>query len=78
MHTVLPPVGDASKTHGETILQFTVDSGGRVDPGSFSLLKTNDPLFAASTHDMLRKVEFTPAQKDGHAVGELLQMRFPP
>jgi hypothetical protein len=52
---------------GEVLVEFTVDTTGRADPGSFAVVEASHPLFAEAVRDALPKMLFTPAVAHGSA-----------
>jgi hypothetical protein len=61
---------------GEVQAQFVVRNSGKVDMGSFKVLKSNDDLFAQAVRRWLADVTFIPARIGSTAVHQLVQQRF--
>jgi periplasmic protein TonB len=65
-----------SGVEGEVVAQFVVDSAGRVDPGSITILRADDERFARAVRDALRAMRFAPAEAGGRKVAQLVQLPF--
>lgn len=61
---------------GEVDAQFTVDTTGRADLGTFKILKATNDLFAAAVRTALPRMRFSPAEVGGHKVKQLVQQPF--
>ena len=61
---------------GRVVVQFTVDTVGRVDMASVRILSSTHDLFTRSVLDALRRFRFQPAQVAGHRVSALAEMPF--
>jgi periplasmic protein TonB len=61
---------------GEVLAQFVVDTGGRVEPGSFKVLRTTHELFAEAVEAVIPSMRFEPAEAGGHKVRMLAQQAF--
>jgi TonB family protein len=59
---------------GEVLVEFTVDTTGRADPGSFAVVEASHPLFAEAVRDALPKMLFTPAVAHGQRVRQLVRL----
>jgi TonB family protein len=59
---------------GEVLVEFTVDTTGRADPGSFAVVQSSHPLFAQAVREALPKMLFTPAVARGHRVRQLVRL----
>ena len=66
----------ASNIAGDVLAQFVVDTTGTPEIASFKALKTSDPLFAQAIKDALPSMHFTPAERGGVKVRQLVQMPF--
>jgi hypothetical protein len=53
-----------------------IDTLGRVEPGSFHLLKASDDRFVPSVRVALRDMRFLPAELCGHKVRQLTMQPF--
>ena len=67
--------GDAV-AEGTVMAQFIVDSTGRVEPGSFKVLKSDHDLFTAAVKSALPNMRFLPAEVGGRHVKQLVQQPF--
>jgi TonB family protein len=59
---------------GEVLVEFAVDTTGRADPGSFTVVMTTHPLFADAVRDALPGMLFTPALAHGRRVRQLVRL----
>jgi TonB family protein len=73
---VYPAALRAAKTSGVVIAQFTVDESGMVEPNSFKVLNSTQPLFVAAVRDVLPRLRFSPAEVQGRRVRQIVQMPF--
>lgn len=71
-----PEVMRASRTDGEVLAQFVVDTGGRAMPETFRVLKTTHDLFAQAVRAALPDMRFVPATIGGKPVRQLVQQPF--
>ena len=71
-----PDVLRASKTNGEVLAQFVVDTSGRPLPETFKVLRTTHDLFAQAVKDALPEMRFAPATIRGKPVRQLVQAPF--
>ena len=63
-------------TEGTVLVRFVVDSAGRVDPASVTIVDATHPLFAAAVRDALLRAAFRAARAAGHPVAQLVEQRF--
>jgi TonB family protein len=61
---------------GRTMLQFVVDSDGRVERCSIALVEESSPEWTAAVLPELRRARFEPARKDGRKVRQLVYQVF--
>ena len=61
---------------GEVQAQFVVDTTGRVQSGSFKVLKTTHELFATEVRKATACMRFLPAETGGKKVRQLVQQPF--
>lgn len=61
---------------GRVLVQFTVDTLGRVEMPTVKVLSSTHDLFARSVIDALRGFRFAPAEVAGHRVPALAEMPF--
>lgn len=71
-----PDLMRASRTNGEVLAQFVVDTNGVALPGTFKAIKATNPLFTQSVKDALPDMRFTPATIGGRPVRQLVQQPF--
>ncbi|HUR92287.1 MAG TPA: energy transducer TonB [Gemmatimonadaceae bacterium] len=63
-------------TGGEVGAQFVVDTLGRIETGSFKVLKATNDLFASAVRSHLPRMRFYPAEVGGRKVRQLVQQNF--
>ena len=63
----------ASGMGGRVVLEFVVDTTGRVDQSSFKVISTPHPAFANAAKEMLSKSVFRPGRMRGQAVAVLVR-----
>jgi periplasmic protein TonB len=61
---------------GEVIVRFVVDTTGYVIPGTIKIIKSTNAAFAGSVRDALPSMRFTPAERQGKKVRQLIQSPF--
>lgn len=61
---------------GETLLEYIVDGGGRVAPGSIRVIRASHPAFAQSVIEALNRARFIPAQRAGRSVAVVVRQRI--
>ncbi len=66
----------AAGIEGHVMAQFVVDSTGRVDLSSVSVLDSQHPLFSAAVRSALARMRFLPAEARGAPVAQLVQQSF--
>lgn len=71
-----PEILRDAKVEGEVLAQFVVDTGGRMLPGSFKVLRSDHALFTEAVRQALESASFIPAEVEGRKVRQLLQMPF--
>ena len=71
-----PDLMRASRTNGEVLAQFIVDTNGVAVAGTFKVLKSTHVLFAQAVRDALPDMRFTAAMLGGKRVPQLVQMPF--
>ena len=71
-----PDLLRASRTSGEVLAQFVVDTNGVARPETFKVLKSTHVLFAQAVRDALPAMRFTPATIGGRRVPQLVQKPF--
>lgn len=71
-----PEILKSAGVEGEVLAQFTVDTTGRAEAGSFKVLKTSHELFALAVKNALPGMRFLPAEVGGKKVKQLVQQPF--
>lgn len=66
----------ASGEEGEVLAEFVVNERGRVEPGSFKVLKSSGPLFTAAVRAALPNMRFRAAKIGGRNVSQVVQQPF--
>jgi len=69
-----PAVLERARMSGEVIVQFVVDTSGRVDLSTVRMLETSNDLFAAAVRQVLPAWRFRPATAGGRTVKQLVQL----
>ena len=73
---VYPETLRTAGIEGQVMAQFVVDSTGRVELSTFTVLDSPHPLFAASVRRALSRMRFLPAEARGARVAQLVQQSF--
>ena len=73
---VYPPILQAQGIEGVAVVRFVVDTTGRADPESFTLVEANHPLFSAAVRDALPGMKFRPAAIGTLKVRQLVELPF--
>jgi protein TonB len=66
----------AAGIEGMALVQFIVDTTGRVELPSFVVLQSSHDLFAAAVRATLAELRFLPAEANGRRVRQLVQQPF--
>ena len=66
----------SANVEGEVLVQFVVDTTGRVERGSIKILKSSHDLFTNSVQSALGGMRFYPAEVGGRKVKQLVQQPF--
>jgi TonB family protein len=64
------------RVEGEVLAQWVVDSTGRVEPGSFKVLKATSPEFVAAVRDVVYAMRYQPAEIGGRRVRQVVHQPF--
>ena len=59
---------------GEVLVEFTVDTTGRADTTTFTIVQTSHPLFSTAVREALPLMRFTPAVAHGRHVRQLVRL----
>lgn len=65
-----------ANVEGDVLAQWVVDSTGRVEAGSFKVLRASSPEFVASVRDVVYALRYQPAVLAGRPVRQLVQQPF--
>lgn len=71
-----PDILRKAGVEGEVLVQFVVDTMGKVEPATFKTLKASHELFANAVREALPGMTFTPARLKGAKVRQLVQQPF--
>ena len=71
-----PDAMRASRSNGEVLAQFVVDTNGQALPETFKAIKTTHDLFTQAVKAALPDMRFTPAMIGGKRVRQLVQQPF--
>jgi TonB family protein len=66
----------ANRIQGGAVVRFVVDSTGRVDARSITIISSTHPGFADAVRDGVKQMRFQSAQIDGRNVAEILDVGF--
>ena len=61
---------------GAVLVEFVVDTLGRVEPGSLHVLQSDHDLFAASVREVVPRLRFMAAEARGRKVRQLVRLPF--
>ena len=64
------------RIEGRVVAEFLVDANGRIDPRTARIVSSTDEAFSESVLQLLPKLRFLPAARDGAKVEEWVQMPF--
>jgi protein TonB len=71
-----PEMLKSANVEGTVMAQFVVDTTGRVEAGSFKVLKSDHDLFTQAVKSALPNMKFLPAEVGGRRVKQLVQQPF--
>ena len=71
-----PDVLRRAGVEGEALVSFVVDTTGRVEPGSFKVIRATHELFAAAVRSTLPRMRFFPAEIGDQKVRQLVQQPY--
>jgi periplasmic protein TonB len=69
-----PSLLESSRTEGNVLVQFVVDTLGRAEMNSFTVLESTNDLFAESLRSTLPGWRFYPAEAGGRKVKQMVQL----
>ena len=76
MNLRYPDMLRSANVEGEVLVQFTVDTTGRVERGSIKILKRSHELFTNAVNAALPSARYYPAEIGGRKVRQLVQQPF--
>ncbi|HET9466431.1 MAG TPA: energy transducer TonB [Gemmatimonadales bacterium] len=71
-----PDMLRSANVEGEVLVQFVVDTSGRVERNSVKVLKSSHDLFTTAVRQALNGMRFYPAEIGGRKVKQLVQQPF--
>jgi len=71
-----PEILLSAGVEGQVLGQFVVDTLGRVESGSFKVIRSDHDLFSAAVRSALPAMRFLPAEVGGRKVKQLVQQPF--
>jgi protein TonB len=71
-----PEMLKSAGVEGTVLAQFVVDTTGKVENGSFKVLKSDNELFTNAVRIALPRMKFLPAEVGGRKVKQLVQQPF--
>lgn len=69
-----PHIMANSRIEGAVLVQFVVDTTGRVEMPTFRVIRASDTAFVAPTRAFVARVRFSPASVGGRRVRQLVQL----
>jgi protein TonB len=66
----------ASGVQGQVVAQFVVNENGRVEPGTFKVLSSDNPAFTHAVREELSSMRFKPARIGSQTVSQFVQQPF--
>jgi TonB family protein len=75
-HPAYPSPLRLSGIDGDVLVRFVVDSVGRVEPASITIIQTTHALFGDAVRQWLRRTRYTPAELLGRPVRQLVEQRI--
>ena len=64
------------EVRGSVVAEFVVDTVGRIEPGTFRVISSDDPAFTTAVRDLLPGARFLPAINEGHLVPQIVRQTF--
>ncbi len=71
-----PDILRQAGVEGEALVSFVVDTTGRVEIGSFKVIRTSHALFAAAVKNAVPRMRFFPAEVGSNKVRQLVQQPY--
>jgi protein TonB len=75
-HAQYPDDLRARSRGGDVTCQFVVDTAGKVDMGTFEVVKASEAAYAAAVKRVLPQMRYFPAEEGGHKVRQLVEQDF--
>jgi protein TonB len=69
-----PSILESTGQSGEVLIQFVVDTTGKIDMNTVKVLKASNDLFASAVKAVLPQWRFLPAEAGGRKVKQLAQL----
>lgn len=73
---VYPDILRQAGVEGEALVSFVVDTSGRIDQGSFRVIRATHELFVTAVKNALPRMRFIPAELGDRKVRQLVQQPF--
>lgn len=73
---VYPDILRQAGVEGDVVVSFVVDTTGRVDIGTFKVIRKTHDLFVTAVHNALPRMRFIPAETSRGKVRQLVQQPF--
>jgi protein TonB len=71
-----PSMLQSAGVEGTVVVQFVVDTTGRVERGSARAVRSDHVMFERAVLDVLSRMKFAPAEVDGRKVRQLVEQAF--
>ena len=71
-----PEMLRSANVQGTVVMEFVVDTAGRIEPSGVRVVEGAHPLFEAAVRQALRGMRFRPAEAGGHKVRQLVRQPF--
>ena len=65
-----------TRLQGDVVVRFVIDSSGRVDAGTFQVVRSTHSAFTNSVISVLGNLRYRPAERGGHHVSASVEQRF--
>ena len=65
-----------ARTPGRVVVEFVVDTAGKVEPPTIDVLESSHPLFAQAVREALLAAHFQAAWSKGRRVRQYVQLPF--
>jgi len=71
-----PPMLRSAGIAGGVLVEFVVDTLGRIEPGSSRVVQSDHDLFTNAVREVMPRLRFMPAEARGHKVRQLVRLPF--